>query len=60
MSVGRRVPSRTARARLLAALTLLAVTLPACSNSILGNAAEAGIETLRDPAPTPTAARAPQ
>ena len=29
--------------------------LPACSNSILGNAAEAGFETLlEEPLPTPT------
>ena len=39
-----------------ALLIILALSpLPACSNSILRNAAEAGLETVLDtPAPTPT------
>jgi hypothetical protein len=43
----------------LAAACLLA--LPACANSILRNAAEAGLESvLEEPLPTPTAAVAPR
>ncbi len=57
----RRVPSLLATATLVAtvALTVLALsTLAGCSNSILGNAAAAGYETLTDaPAATPTATR---
>ena len=39
--------------------TLAAVTVAACSNSILRNVTEAGVETaLEGPLPTPTVGRA--
>jgi hypothetical protein len=40
----------------VSAAVFACVVLPACSNSVLRNAAEAGLETvLEEPLPTPTA-----
>jgi hypothetical protein len=49
-------PGRPYVSVLWAAAVFLLMVGQACSNSILGNATEAGLETLLDqPAPTPTA-----